>query len=234
MPRLTLSVPVFRLKREARRISRAEKVPLAQALDRVARAEGFRTWGHLAASLSQPDARWLFERLRPGELVVLAARPGHGKTMLGLALAAEAARAGRDAGVFSLVETEAQLASWLEELGARRVPVLLDASDSISTAYLRRQLAHARRGSLVVVDYLQVLDQDRRQPPLSEQLAELHDFAARTGLIVVLLGQIDRRFDAAERDLPCRTDLRLPNPADVSLVSRWVFLHEGRLSVEPA
>ncbi len=233
MPRLSLSVPVFRLKREARRLSRAEQLPLAQALDRVARAQGFRTWGHLSASLTGPDARWLLSQLNPGELVVLAARPGHGKTMMGLALAAEAARAGRDAGVFSLVETEAQLSSWLEELGGGRVPVWLDASDGISTEYLCRQLAHARRGSLVVVDYLQLLNHDRRQPPLAEQLLELHGFARRTGVIFVLLGQLDRRFDSAERDMPCRADLRLLNPMDVSQVSRWVFLHDGRLAIDP-
>ncbi|RMB04577.1 hypothetical protein [Eilatimonas milleporae] len=39
---MKLSAPVFRLKRRARTLAREEKIPLHQALDRLARREGFR------------------------------------------------------------------------------------------------------------------------------------------------------------------------------------------------
>ena len=82
---MKLSAPVHRLKRQARLMSRQEAIPLHAALDRVAAREGFVSWSLLSARLSaaSPAAR-LFAELAPGDLVLVGARPGHGKTVLSL------------------------------------------------------------------------------------------------------------------------------------------------------
>ncbi|MEO0360506.1 MAG: DNA helicase, partial [Pseudomonadota bacterium] len=82
---MRLSAPIFKLKREAKRLARERAIPLHEALDRVAAEEGFRSWSHLAASASASGARpaaRILAALRPGEVVLIGARPGQGKTLL--------------------------------------------------------------------------------------------------------------------------------------------------------
>ena len=47
-----LSAPIFRLKKQARTLSRAESIPLHEALNRIANAEGFKTWSLLSATMT--------------------------------------------------------------------------------------------------------------------------------------------------------------------------------------
>jgi hypothetical protein len=47
-----------------------------------------------------------------------------------------------------------------------------------------------------------------------------------------MLSQIDRHFDLADRRLPGLSDVRLPNPADLTRFTRTCFLHEGELLFE--
>lgn len=90
---MKLSAPPHRLKQRARTLSREQGIPLNKALNRIAQEEGFRSWSLLAARTSGlPSARDLLAQLSPGDLVLLAARPGQGKTMMGLELIAEAIR----------------------------------------------------------------------------------------------------------------------------------------------
>jgi len=46
---MSLSAPIFRLKRRAKLLSREAGIPLNQALDRVAKDEGFQSWSLLVA-----------------------------------------------------------------------------------------------------------------------------------------------------------------------------------------
>ena len=46
---MNLSAPIHQLKRKARLLSRAERIPLHAALDRIAVEEGYRSWSLLAA-----------------------------------------------------------------------------------------------------------------------------------------------------------------------------------------
>ena len=72
---MRLSAPVHRLKRKARLLSREAGIPLHEALDLVARKEGFHSWSLLAVRASQPsDARELFAQLEAGDLLLLGAR----------------------------------------------------------------------------------------------------------------------------------------------------------------
>lgn len=104
---MKLSAPIYHLKRKAKLLSRKQGVPLHEALDRVAVAEGFSAWSLLAArAAAVTPAGKLFPQLKPGDLLLVGARPGHGKTLMSLQLAVEAMKSGQRGAFFSLEYTE--------------------------------------------------------------------------------------------------------------------------------
>ncbi|MEM9797480.1 MAG: DNA helicase [Pseudomonadota bacterium] len=239
---MNLSAPIFRLRREARARSKAENLPLHAALDAVARREGFTGWSHLARQSARAapggEPEDLYDRLGPGEMVLLGARPGHGKTLLGLSLLARAVAADRPAFFFTLEYHAEQVVDRLRALGIDPASLsrhlTLDTSDGICAEYIAAAMETASRPALAVVDYLQLLDQRRETPPLGDQVAQLRALARRSGATFVMIAQIDRRFDQAGRDIPGARDIRLPNPLDLRLFDRMCFLHGGRIRVDPA
>ena len=230
---MMLSAPIFRLKRQARLLARERQIPIHQALDQVARREGFRTWSHLAASatLHRP-ARGILSQLNPGDLVLLGARPGHGKTLLGLGLLVEAARSGRRGFFFTLDYNEGDVLSRLRALGVDPNTITsftLDTSDDICADHVIRRLSEAPGDTVAVIDYLQLLDQRRRNPDIADQIRALKIFASASGSIIVAISQIDCSFDLRAKPLPELSDVRLPNPLDLTLFDKTCFLHEGEV-----
>ncbi|HRP78593.1 MAG TPA: DNA helicase [Aquamicrobium sp.] len=244
------SVPIRRLKYRAKLLSRDEGIPLHAALDRIAAQEGFPRWSLLVSTArSEPidyDAGKIFARLVPGDLVLVAARPGQGKTTMGLRIAVEAMRAGRAAMFFSLEYTPRDMLDRFRAIGAAPEAFegrfVFDNSDGICAGYITGKLADAQPGTLAVIDYLQLLDQRRDTPELGEQVRALsafarrrglaawriaHDEARRRGLILVFLSQVDRRYDPARKPCPDHGDIRLPNPLDLSLFPKACFLNGG-------
>jgi len=234
---MKLSAPVYRLKRNARRLSRQRKIPLVQALDEIARQEGCESWSLLAARLSAetPVAR-LFSQLRQGDLLLVGARPGHGKTLLGLELALEAVKSGACGKFFSLEYAQQDVQDCLSAIGADRgllqTMFEFDGSDAISADYLIAALADAPRGTLIVIDYLQLLDQRRDRPALMTQVKALKAFASERGLILVFLSQIDRSYEISEKPCPSLDDVRLPNPLDLTLFNKACFLNNGEINFQ--
>lgn len=108
-----------------------------------------------------------------------------------------------------------------------------DNADAISAPYIIRQLESAARGTVVVVDYLQLLDQKRDNPTLTDQVAALKAFARERELILVFISQIDRSYDASQRKCPELVDVRLPNPLDLALFDKACFLHDGEMTMAP-
>ena len=234
---MILSAPIYRLKREAKRLSREERIPLNRALDRIARREGFASWSLLAARLaSERPSSELLAMLEPGDMVLLGARPGQGKTLLGLELIADAVRSGRAGVFFTLEFSESEARERLRDAvgKADRANELLevDASDAIGAAHIIDRLRSAPRGTVAVIDYLQLLDQNRAKPPLAEQVATLKDFAAASGTILVFISQIDRSYAPAAKPLPNLADVRLPNPVDLGLFDTACFLNDGKIRVD--
>jgi replicative DNA helicase len=249
---MRLSVPIFRLKRQARLLAREKKIPLHQALDQVAQHEGFRSWSHLADSASHDrPATKILSQLTPGDLVLIGARPGQGKTLLGLELAAEAAKLGVPGFFFTLEDNEEVVLSRLKSLGtdpeALRGALTLDTSDDICAGYIIQRLRAAPGNAVTVIDYLQLLDQKRRNPELTDQIQALKLFAIAAKSIIIAISQIDRSFERKSSDsqssrsqsnvrqakrLPNLSDVRLPNPLDLTLFTKTCFMHEGEVRLE--
>ncbi len=234
---MILSAPIYRLKRNARLLAREQRIPLHAALDKVAHAEGYASWSLLAARAAAPAAS-LSARLRPGDLVLLGARPGQGKTLLGLELAIEAMKAGRHACFFSLECNERDVVERFRALGAdpTRYAALFafDGSDGICADHVVASLEDAPRGTLAVIDYLQLLDQKRTNPDLALQVATLKAFARTQGVTIVVLSQIHRAYDPSEKPFPDAADIRLPNPLDLALFDRMCFLNAGLIHFREA
>jgi replicative DNA helicase len=231
---MRLSAPVYILKQQAKALSRKESIPLHQALDRIAQREGFGAWSLLSAKAGSVEpTSALLDQLRPGELLLLGSRPGHGKTLLSLELAIRTMQQGRRAAFFTLDFTVSDVSNRFEVLGEDfklyRDRFFVDASDEICADYIIAALQTASPNTLVIIDYLQLLDQRRTNPDLMNQVRQLKDFARDRELIIVCLSQVDRSYDSKRRAIPDLSDVRLPNPVDVSLFDRTCFLNQGKM-----
>ena len=236
---MKLSAPIYHLKRKAKRLSREEGIPLHDALDRVATTEGFSAWSMLAAKAAAlTPANRLFPQFRPGDLVLVGARPGQGKTLMSLELAVEAMKSGHRAAFFSLEYTEKDVLDRLRAIGVEPAEFdklfEVDCSDAISADYIVKQMATVPRGTVVVIDYLQLLDQRRENPDLTVQVRALKSFARDKGLIVVFISQIDRSYDPSIKPCPDLSDVRLPNPLDLKLFDKMCFMNNSEVQFRAA
>ena len=234
---MRLSAPIFRLKRRARLMARDEKLPLHEALDRIARDEGFAAWSLLSSRAAlESRSKDVLSQLAHGDMLLLGARPGHGKTVFGLELLLRAAREGRRAVFFTLEYTEKEARERIHSLSedamglGDRLEVV--TSDDICADYIMRHLSGAVRGTVAVIDYMQILDQQRSKPALSDQVRALGDFAREAEIVLGFISQIGRSFDPDSKVIPDLRDIRLPNPVDLRLFSKACFLHDGKARIQ--
>lgn len=231
---MKLSAPIHVLKRKARLLSRTENIPLHEALDRVAAKEAFRSWSLLVVKASTvAPAGKLFPRLKSGDLVLVGARPGQGKTLMSLELAVEAMKMGNRGAFFTLEYTQQDVLGCLRAIGVKPAQFddlfEFDCSDAINADHIIKTLASAPPGTLVVIDYLQLLDQKRESPELTVQIRALKAFARDRGLIMVFISQIDRSYDPSRKPFPDIGDIRRPNPLDLTLFDKAFFLNNGEV-----
>ncbi|KQU94696.1 DNA helicase [Ensifer sp. Root31] len=234
---MKLSAPIFQLKRRAKLMARNNNFSLNEALDQIAREEGFAKWSLLSSRMSSATlSETILSRLDKGDLLLLAGRPGHGKTTLGLQLLIDAARDDRGASLFTLEFTEQQARRHLRTLegdgGSVADGVQVVTADEISADYIIQYMSGSEPGTVAVIDYLQLLDQQRSKPVLSEQVQTLGDFARRSGVVLVFISQIDRSFDTESKRLPDIRDIRLPNFVDLGLFNKACFLHNGEAQLQ--
>ena len=235
---MALSAPIYVLKQQAKVLSRKEGIPLHQALDRIASQEGFSAWSLLSAktvTVSRKPLATLLAQLHPGELALLGSRRGQGKTRLSLELAIQIMRRGGHAAFFTLDFTPTDVADCFKALGENLNEFmdrfLLDDSDQICADYILSRLASASANTLVVIDYLQLLDQKRENPELTHQVQQLRNFARQRQLIILCLSQVSRSYDPTSKPCPEVNDIRLPNPLDLSLFDKLCLLNQDTMQI---
>lgn len=259
---MRLSAPLYRLKRRARLISREQNLPLSEALDLVARTEGHARWSLLAArvagkasagqattapSLPAPmvpvtnaRAGRVLAGLVPGDTLLLAARPGQGKTILALDLLREAGRQGRTAVFFSLFYAPFEAAGLVarQQQGGEGAEGFalprIETPDVLDAAHVEAAMGEAAPGSLVVIDYLQLLARDEGRAAQAREVAALARLARERGFVVVILSQVKRGFDPRLAEVPGPGDIAEPAPEGLGAFTKALFLHEGRMRLVPA
>ncbi|MBV7267545.1 DNA helicase [Erythrobacter ani] len=231
---MKLSSPIYQLKHRAKSMAREEGIPLHKAQDRIAQMEGFATWSLLSSKAATSLVTDVLGQVESGDLVLLAARPGHGKTIVGLQALLDARRENRRSFFFTLDMTENEARDRLTDMSNLELAKSIDVetSDEIDADFIIAALAEAAPRTIAVVDYLQLLDACRDKPELAEQIDKLRLFAASKQIVLIFLSQIDRSFDPTQRKMPSLADIRLPNPVPIEAFDRRFYLHDGEMRVE--
>ena len=103
------------------------------------------------------SAEAVLAELRPGDLVLVGARPGQRKTLLSLEIAIEAMKAGERGLPFSLEYNEADVVRCFTAIGEHmerfRDRFEFERSDDISASVIINRFLEPPPGTVVVVDY---------------------------------------------------------------------------------
>lgn len=233
---MKLSSPIHILKSQAKELKKSHSLSMTEALDAVAKKEGYVSWSLLQSKNSSPYPKAYCEILdffNEGDLVLIGARPSMGKTNFTIGLFVQAIQRKLAPNYFfTLSEVHKDIAGRIgnydetighanEHLGH----IGIDYSNDICADYIiQRTKGTIAKGSLIVVDYLQLLDEKRTNPPLQEQVEKLKKYAKETGAIVIFISQVRREIEYQIDKRPKVEDIRLPNPLDLKLINKIILL----------
>ena len=155
--------------------------------------------------------------------------------MFGFELIVEVLKRGGQGAFFTLEYTQPEALARFERIGGDRRAMmqdfLLDTSDDVCADYIVKLLSEPGSDMIVVVDYLQLLDQRRHRPSLESQVSTFKRFARTTGVIIVILSQVDRAFTLSGRAFPGLDDVRLPNPLNLGRFDKACFMNQGKMQL---
>lgn len=234
---MKLSAPVYVLKSQAKNLKKDQNISLSKALDEVAKKEGYASWSLLISkhenSLPNKFSEVL-DFLNPADLVLVAARPGRGKSTFAAGLVSQASESGRPRShLFTVLEreheSEQRIGIYLGSNDNKLDVCDIDSADDISADYIMGAIKEKiAPGCLIVVDYLQLMDEKRINPPIQAQIEQLKSFAREQGCIFIFLAQVDPQVDGREDQVPRLEDVRLPNPLDLGLFNKVIFMSQAR------
>jgi len=232
---MKLSAPIYQLKSKAKTIKKERGIALSEALNLVAQEEGFNSWSLLASKSSEllpKKYEDLLGYLNAGDVVLVGARPSIGKTNFTMGLFVQAIKEKRAKSFYFSLESTfkglvSRVNSFDESIGQDDSLFELNDSDDISAKYIIDRVNKTiSKGSLIVIDYLQLLDQKRSLPELQEQIDHLVSFAKETGAIIICISQIDRKIENSVQKKPKLSDIRLVNPLDIKCFNKVLFLYK--------
>ncbi len=234
---MNLSAPIHVLKSKAKKLKKDQGLTQVESLTLVAKEEGFSSWSLLMSKndeIMPTNYDDILEYFKPGDLVLIGARPTLGKTSFTIGLfVKQIEKKEQKSFFFTLSKTHKGLAGRIskynEFIGYNEELFELDYSNDINAEYIiKRTKNEIKPGSIIVIDYLQMLDEKRVNPPLEVQVLKLKKFAKKTGAIVIFLSQIKREleYQGLDKQEPDFSDIRLPNPLDLKLINKTIFIYK--------
>lgn len=192
------------------------------------KAAGKKPSAELGISLGFPKLDNLVGGAVPGEVIVLAARPGMGKTALGLGLAGSLAKAGPCmfwSGEMPRAKISRRLVAMDLGVAVRDVKsadafqaaenapeIWIDDERGITAQRLATKLAtfHLRHPNMsgLVVDYISLLAEDNDYKGVSKASRKILEIAGRHNIPVIALQQLSRDVEKRDSKIPQLGDLR--------------------------
>ena len=234
---MKLSSPIFVLKSQARKLKRHQSISMVGALNQIAKREGYGSWSLL--KLKHLDSlpynyNEVLDYFNGGDLVLIGARPHTGKTSFTIGLFVQAIQKKLSMNYFfTLSEVKRDIVGRMEMYDNnidRYVDFFtLNYSNEINADYIIKSTKKdIGSGSLIIIDYLQLLDEKRVNPPLQEQVEKLKRYAKEQGCIIVFISQLAREVENRNDKKPSIQDVRLPNPLDLKLMNKVILLFRER------
>lgn len=232
-----LSAPIHVLKAQAQQLKKEKGITNTEALDLIAKREGFNSWALLQSKkddMFPKNYEEILDFFNPGDIVLIGARPSKGKTSFTIGLFVQAIqRKIAPNYFFTLSEVHKDIASRIaiydESIGHMNEHlgfIGVDYSNDISADYIiERTKGTISKKSVIVVDYLQLLDEKRSNPPLEEQVSKLKKFALDNECIVIFISQLNREVEDRVQKRPLLEDVRLPNPLNLKFFNKIIMLH---------
>lgn len=231
---MKLSAPIHILKSKAKALKKDKGILMSHALDQIAQEEGFNSWSLLQTkvnSIFPQSYQEIFSFFNPGDLVLIGSRPGQGKTSFTIGLFVQAIKKNKAKNFyFTLAETKKDVAGRLaiydKSVGENNPYFDVSYSNDICAEYIINYTQQViEEGSVIVIDYLQLLDEKRIHPPIQKQLEALKTFAKEKKCILIFLSQVRREIEYKYNKRPTVEDIRLPNPLDIKLFNKKIFLY---------
>jgi replicative DNA helicase len=205
--------------------------------------------------IRHPFASWEMRSsaFREGQMIVFAGRPGAGKSALAFQIAEHVSRTQGHVAAFSLEMSAEELIERLAlaqseaperpQLVAKAINGIArnkrfhlfdnSASYTMDTIEARCQMLAAVHGSLslIVIDYLQLLEPTDRRMPREQQVAEMSrrckKLAGRLKVPVIILAQLNRESEKEER-MPRMSDLRESGAIEQDADRIWLLWYESK------
>jgi replicative DNA helicase len=234
---MKLSAPIHVLKSQAKLLKKTELLSMSEALNKVAINEGFNSWSLLQSrgnEIFPKSYDQILEFFNGGDLVLIGARPSYGKTSFTIGLFVKAIQLKRAKSYyFTLSETHKDVAGRIgvydESIGQDNNLFELNYSNKICADYIIDYTQEMiGENSVIVIDYMQLLDEKRINEPLQDQIEKLKKYAKETNCIIIFISQVNREIEYKNDRRPTIEDIRLPNPLDIKLLNKTIFLYRER------
>jgi len=194
-------------------------------------------------------------KLKAGEMTIIAGRPGMGKSALAGNIAAYCAvRAGGDVALFSLEMTASAVITRLVTASARinlggkildhqwgriiesadgisSMSLWVDERSSLDVSDMRSALMRVPNTKLIVVDYLGLLNEDKRAPrhdlAVGWNVKEVRALAKDFGAHAIVLCQLNRKVEERKPPIPQLSDLRDSGNIEEHADNVWFVYRPG-------
>ena len=212
------------------------KVAINEAYDRYGKISGPDKERYVGAKTGFANLDTLTSGLNKSDLIIIAARPGMGKTSFAMNIAVNVAKHSKDkdVAVFSLEMSREQLSSeakiesrvlrsgmipdddWVRLATSAgylsNLPIYIDDAGGITVQQMKAKLRKRKNLGLVVIDYLQLMDSnsksDNRVVVVSEITRQIKIMAKEFDVPVILLSQLSRNTEQRTDKRPQLSDLR--------------------------